>query len=469
MRREHPLTIAAIAALMLTGVGASATATRPRPGIEWPSFRGPSASGVAEGFATPLRWNVASGENLRFRTPIPGLGHSSPVVWGDLVCVTTAISGKKDPELKVGLYGDIDPVDDTTDHAWKVYCVDRQKGSVAWERTARTGTPRVKRHTKSTHANSSVAMDATHVVALFGSEGLYVYDNRGKLLWQKDLGLLDSGFFRLPGAQWGFASSPVIHDGKVFVQADVQKDSFLAAFDVASGRELWRTARSDVPTWSTPTVYESPEGPQVVVNGWKHIGGYDARTGKELWRMKGGGDIPVPTPVAAHGLFFLTNAHGPAAPIFAVRIGARGDVTPAEGQATSPHVVWSLPRDGAYMQTPLVYGDYLYNCRDNGVLSVYEARTGRRLYQQRLGGGNTGFTASPVAADGKVYFTSEEGDVFVVKAGPQFELLSQNMLGEVCMATPAISEGTLYFRTRGHLVAVRDSSTKKPGQASRVP
>lgn len=212
----------------------------------------------------------------------------------------------------------------------------------------------------------------------------------------------------VPAAQWGFASSPVIHEGVVVVQCDVQKGGFLAAFDINDGRELWRSPRSDVPTWSTPTIHRGGGRTQVIVNGYKHIGGYDFRTGKELWRLTGGGDIPVPTPVVAHGLVFITNAHGRMAPIYAVRLGAQGDISLKDTEETNAHVAWSTRRHGGYMQTPIVYGHHLYVCRDNGILSCCEARTGKRLYQERLGTGRTGFTASPVAADGKLYFTSEE-------------------------------------------------------------
>lgn len=424
------------------------------PGRDWPQFRGIGARGVAEGTPTPASWNVPAGERVKWKTAIPGLGHSSPVVFGDQVCVTTAVSGKADPELRVGLYGDIKPVEDDSVHTWKVYCLDRQSGRVRWEHTAATGVPKIKRHTKATHANSTLATDGSTLVAFFGSEGLYAYDlAKGALRWKKDLGVLDSGFFMVPEAQWGFASSPVIHRDRVILQVDVQKDSFLGAFALEDGRELWRTPRQDVPTWSTPTVHESGGRTQVIVNGWKHIGGYDFESGKELWRMGGGGDIPVPTPVVAGDLIYITNAHGLFAPIYAIRTSATGDITP-KGGAPSEQMAWMHSREGAYMQTPLVYGDLLYNCRDNGVLSVYDAKTGERKYQQRLAEGRTGFTASPVAADGKIYFTSEDGDIYVVKAGPTFELLSKNAMGEVCMATPAISEGVLFFRTRGHLVAV---------------
>ena len=409
---------------------------------------------MADGFGAPVRWNGETGENVLWKTAIPGLGHSSLILWGDLVCVTTADS-RQDAELKVGLYGDIEPVANEVAQRWEVRCFDKTSGAERWTATAHQGMPAIPRHPKATHANSTLATDGTHLVAMFGSEGLHAYDlDTGRELWTVDLGVLESGFFRAPTALWGFAASPVIHDGLVVIQADVLNGSFLAAFDVATGDEIWRTERDDVPTWSTPTVHEVDGRAQIVVNGYRHIGGYDLATGRELWRMTGGGDIPTPTPVVADGLIFITNSHGLEAPIFVINEGASGDITPATGALSNDHLVWSRRRDGAYMQTPIVYGTLLYNCRTNGVLSVYDTRTGRRLYQQRIDGGGSGFTASPIAADGKVYFSSEDGSVYVLKAGPEFEVLAENPMGETLLATPALSEGVLYIRTRGHLVAV---------------
>jgi outer membrane protein assembly factor BamB len=375
----------------------------------WPGFRGWQARGVSEGYSTPVSWDVEKGEHVLWKVPIPGLAHSSPVIWGDSVFLTTAVSGRA----------------------------------------------KTKRHPKSTHANSSPATDGHHVVAFFGSEGLFCYDFSGKLLWKKDFGVLESSFYVAPEAQWGFASSPVIHDGKVFIQCDVLKDSFVAAYNIENGDLVWRTSRNDVPTWSTPTVYADGQRSLLLVNGWKHIGGYDLRTGEGVWNLQGGGDIPVPTPIVAHELVYVTNAHGRASPIYAIRLNARGDISLEDGASSNKFVAWSIGRGGAYMQTPIVYGDYLYNCRDNGVLSCYQAKTGQRLYQERLGGGG-GFSASSVAGDGKLYFTSETGDVFVVGAGPEFGLLAVNALDEVTLATPAMSGGVLFFRTRSHLLAVGD-------------
>jgi outer membrane protein assembly factor BamB len=314
--------------------------------------------------------------------------------------------------------------------------------------------PKIKRHPKSTHANSTPATDGVHLVVFLGSEGLYCYDLCGNLLWKRDLGVLDSGFYRSPEAQWGFASSPIIYRNMVIVQCDVQENSFLAAFNVCNGRELWRVPRQDVPTWSTPTVYEGGIRPELIVNGYRHAGGYDPWTGRELWRLSGGGDIPVPTPLVAHGLMFLSSAHGRQRPLCAVRVGATGDIEPGVDGTSVDHIAWYKQQEGIYIQTPIVYGEHLYACRNNGVLNCYEARTGERLYRERLGRGGTGFTASPVAADGKLYFTSEDGDVYVVRAGPRFELLATNRIAEVCMATPAISDGMILVRAKSHVYGI---------------
>jgi outer membrane protein assembly factor BamB len=368
--------------------------------------------------------------------------------------VTSAVGAAGQASLKVGLYGDIAPAADDGVHRFVLYRLDRSSGKVVWERTAHQGKPRQRRHPKSTHANPTPATDGQRVVAFFGSEGLYCYDFDGRLLWKKDLGVLDAAFFRVPDAQWGFGSSPVIDDGVVYVQADVLTGGFLAAFDVRDGKELWRTPRSDVPTWSTPTVHDLGDRKLLLVNGWKHAGAYDARTGHEVFKLTGGGDIPVPTPFVADGLVFFTHSHGPGSPIYAVRTDARGDVSLHGDARSNEAVAWSVDRGGAYMPTPLVYQGLLYLCRDNGVLSAFRARTGERLYQERLGPGTGGFTASLVAADGKVYASSEDGDVYVVKAGETLEVLATNAMNEVLMATPAIADGTLFFRTRSRLVAV---------------
>lgn len=451
MRPASRFVAVALFAFLLLPPAAFAEEAKDDP-AHWPQFRGPDARGIASGPA-PVEWNVPEGENVRWKAPIPGLGLSSPVVWGDTIFLTSAKSGAGDDSLKTGLYGDIKAVDDDSQHRYIVLALDARTGDVAWQRTAHVGVPKVRRHTKSSHANPTPATDGERVVAFFGSEGLYAYSMDGDQLWEVDLGTLDSGFFMMPDAQWGFASSPVLDDGKVIVQCDVQKGSFVAALDARSGDLVWKTSRDEVPTWSTPTV----AGGQVLANGWKHIGGYDLETGKEIWWMPGGGDIPVPTPVVDGDLAFFTNAHGMGSPIIAIRWAtANGDISLKNGQDSNDHIAWSYPRGGAYMQTPIVIGEHLYVCRDNGVISCYVAETGERLYQERLVQGTTGFTASAVAAGDKIYYTGESGEVVVVKAGPQFEIVATNDLGEEAMATPAIADGVIYFRTLQHLVAIAD-------------
>ena len=316
------------------------------------------------------------------------------------------------------------------------------------------GVPAIKRHPKGSHAASTPATDGRYVVAMFGSEGLYCFDVEGNLVWEKDLGRLDAGWYMMEdGAEWGFASSPVIHGDRVLLQVDVRGDCYLAAFDLATGDELWRTERDDVPTWSSPSISEHGGRAQVIVNGYRHLGGYDLATGAPLWWLAATGDIPVPTPVVDENRVYFTSAHGRGAPIVCV------DATAATGEFVmdadeSDFTLWSHARRGNYMQTPIVYGDYLYCCHDSGALACYDKRTGEMLYRERLGDGSTGFTASGVAGDGKLYFLSEEGEIFVVRAGPEFEVLGSNATGEETMASPAIWNGRLIVRSRRHLMAV---------------
>ncbi len=420
---------------------------------DWGQFRGMQACGVEPSKAAVTAWDIEAGHNLQWRAPIPGLAHASPILWGDHLFVITAVRpGKAD--LKVGLYGDIASANDQVPHQWRLIAVDKGTGKIVWDKLGHESVPRVKRHTKASHCNSTPATDGRRIVALFGSEGLFCFDMEGRPLWKKDLGPMDAGYFQVPSAQWGFASSPVIHEGKVVVLCDVQTNSFLAAFDLAEGKELWRTARKDVPTWSTPTVVEVAGRAQVLVNGWHHTGAYDFATGREIWRLDGGGDIPVPTPIVAHGFAYFTSAHGRSRPMRAVRLEARGNITPEEIGSTNRAIVWVHARQGNYMQTPIVIGAQLYGCSDNGVLTCFNAQTGSIQYSHRLGSGSEGFTASPVSDGRHLYISSELGNVYVVPAGTEFAVTATNHLGETCMATPALSGGTLFFRTREHLVAV---------------
>lgn len=418
----------------------------------WPQFRGPAAGGLGQG-KTAVEWNGEKSQNVLWKTPIPGLGHSSPVVWGDRIFLTSSVPASGTAALKVGLYGSIGSVNDDGPQKFVVYAIHRKTGKIEWQYTAFEGTPKFKRHPKSSHANPTPVTDGKYLLAFFGAEGLFCLDLNGKLIWKKDLGPLDAGYFQVPTAQWGFSSSPVLFEGKVLIQADVQKDAFLAALDVKTGKELWRTTRKDVPTFGAPAVapYTADGGKrwQVVVNGWKHIGGYDLNNGQELWRMTGMGDIPVPTPIVANDLILFTSAHGPGRPIYAVKTNAKGDIT-----GNKEFIVWSQERSGNYMQTPLAQDGLAYFCFDNGVLTVFEVASGERVYQQRLGAGNSGYSASTVAADGKLYVTSEDGLTHVIAMGKEFRELSRNELGETVMATPAVANGVLFIRGRQHLYAI---------------
>ncbi len=426
--------------------------------VNWPAFRGADAMGVAEGKIVDS-WNAdpdaGAMRNVRWSTPIPGLSHASPVVWGDRLFVTSAIRSAGAATLKLSIHDNGAPADDNGEQTWVVYCLDKRTGQIIWQRTAVKGFPRTRRHTKATHANSTVVTDGRRLIVFFGSEGVYCYDLDGNLQWKKDLGAFDAG----PAGydlQWGTASSPVLFDDRVVLQCDQKRGSFLVILSAKNGEELWRTSRDGTSSqsWATPAVVRTSARTQIVCNGWPYMAAYDWNTGKELWRLKNGGDLPVSTPVFAYGLIYVMSSHSGPTPLFAVRPDASGDVTPQGSATTSSGVAWYEPHNLSSMVTPLAFDGLLYSLGDNGVFKVFDARTGRLRYTQRLGTGLTGFSASPIEVDSKILFASEDGEVYVVKAGTQFELLSKNLIGEMVLATPAVSEDTLYFRTTGHVLAI---------------
>jgi outer membrane protein assembly factor BamB len=428
-----------------------------QPGVitpqNWPTFRGPGAAGVADGQWPPMTWDLEKQLNIRWKTPIPGLGHSCPIVWGERVYLTTAVRADGKSDLKIGLYGDVDSVEDKSEHSWRVYCIDKESGRVVWEQIAHQGVPKVQRHTKATHANCTPVTNGSHVVASFGSEGLFCYDTGGKLLWKRDLGRLDSGWFFNADYQWGFGSSPVIYRDLVIVQCDVGPGSSIAAFRLEDGAEVWRTPREEIPSWGTPTIVEGPGRVELVTSATKFARGYDPLTGVELWRLGPHSEITVPTPFYAGNLIFLSSGYRPIQPIYALRPGATGDISLPSGETSSEFIAWSTQKGGPYMPTPIAYGGQLYVCSNMGILTCHELETGKQVYKQRLPGKGA-YTASPVAGDGKIFFTSEEGAVHVVKAGSEFTVLASNQLGAPCLATPAISDGMIFFRTETFLLAV---------------
>jgi outer membrane protein assembly factor BamB len=420
----------------------------------WPSFRGPQASGVAAGQQLPDHWDPKTGENILWRTPIPGLAHSSPIVWGDRVYVTTAVSENPNATFKPGLYGDGDASDDRSRQRWMILALDKRTGRVAWERVAHDGPPLNKRHMKSTYASASPATNGRVVVAWFGSQGVYAYDVNGNLRWKVDLGRVDMGAYDIPTYEWGPASSPIIWNDLVIVQCDTQADSFLVALNVNTGETVWKTERDELPSWGSPNVVDTPRGPELVTNASNFVRGYDPKTGQERWRLGHSSKITAPTPVAADGLVVVASGRAPERPIFVVGPGAKGDITPADGATTSAGLVWSKTGRGPYMPTPLAYDGLLYVLANNGVFDAYTLKTGAEVYRERLPQVGSGFSASPVASDGKIYLSSEDGDMLVIAAGSAFKLIGTNPMGELLMATPALSDGVMYVRSSASLFAI---------------
>jgi outer membrane protein assembly factor BamB len=427
--------------------------------LNWPSFRGPDGTGVADGQQPPLAWNLKTGHNVRWKTPIPGLGHSCPVIWGNRIFLTTAISGEPDPKIRIGNYGDVGSVNDTSKHNWQVLCLDRDSGQVLWTRTAYEGVPKIKRHLKGSQANCTPATDGHHVIACFGSEGLYCYDFAGKLVWKRDLSTLDSSFVIDQEYEWGFGNSPVIHEGLAILQCDLSHDSFIAAFSLEDGAKIWSTPRDEIPSWSSPVIWRNSQRVEIVTNAAQYARSYDPKTGTELWRLAKKSEVTIPAPVCGKDLLYITSGNRPIQPIFAIKPGAAGDISLKEQETKNSHVLWSKMRGGPYMPTPILYGPFFYTCSNSGILACYEATTGKEIYKVRMGGGS--YTASPVAADGRLYFISEQGETRVVKAGPTFELLAVNTLDDYVMATPAISNGSLFVRSQHFLISLGKKAAEK--------
>ncbi|MCM3880324.1 MAG: PQQ-binding-like beta-propeller repeat protein [Vicinamibacterales bacterium] len=432
-----------------------AKVARPTGPRNWPSFRGDASAGNGDGQRAITEWDAATGKNIKWKTPIPGIATSSPIVWGNRVFTTTAVSGAGDNSFRTGLYGDVKPVDDLSPHEWKIYCLDKATGKVLWERSAVKGAPQTKRHPKSSQASSTPVTDGRRVIAVFGPAGVMIaWDYSGRELWRVNLGTLDSGWFFDPAFQWGHSSSPIIYRNSVILQADVQKGAFVAAWDVATGKPLWKTERADeISTWGTPTIARTVDGRDVLVTNGTKIRGYDPSSGKQLWTLGPNSEITIGTPVAGNGLVYVTGGYPPVRPIYAVRPGAEGDILLQKGQESNQSIAWSNLTEGTYIPTPLLYDGYLFTLNNNGVISAYDAQTGKRAFRGRVGEGGA-FSSSPVGADGRLYIASEDGEVYVISATPDLKQLAKNDMKEVIMATPAISDGLIVLRTMGHLYGV---------------
>ena len=427
----------------------------------WPSFRGPNGSGVADGNNPPITWDAEKSTNISWKTAIPGLGHSSPVVWGDRVLVTTAVSSSPDSQFVHGMTDTAASAGDTSKHSWRLYCLDKNTGRILWEKAVYEGAPKVKRHVKASYANSTPATNGKYVVVSFGSEGLYCFNLQGVLIWKQDLGVLDGGWSSGPDFHWGFGSSPIIYKDLAIVQCDTQSQAFIAAFDLADGKRVWQIRREEDTSWSTPTIYEGKDHAELIASGTRFYRGYDPLSGKELWRLADGVDVKIPTPIAAADLFFLGGGNPDGRRVFyALRPGARGEIRTSNNANGNENIAWQSTAIKPHIVTPIVYRDYLYVCTDNGILSQYNAKTGEPTFRARLGGGGS-FAASPVASDGRLYFASEDGDVFVIKASTTYELLARNPMGEVVIATPAIAGTMIIIRGQHHVFGIKQTGSEK--------
>jgi len=381
----------------------------------WPRWRGPSGQGLVEGAGYPDEWSGT--KNVIWRVAVPGSGNSSPIVFGDRIFLTTA----RDSGRKLSLLS-----------------YRRADGELLWE-TALDAEPVEHVHQKNGHASATPVTDGQRVFASFGSQGLAAFDYDGKILWHHDLGALSN--------YHGSAGSPILYRGSVILYQDQESGSFVAAFDQKTGNRRWSTGRTATVGWGTPVVIRAAGRDELIVSSQHAVNAYDPGTGTLLWTVQGNKFEVIPTPVVGHDLVFCSS--GRSGPTLAIRPGGAGDVT-------STHVVWSSPKGSPFVPSPIVVGDHLYLVNDIlSVVTAYEAKTGKLAFQGRLGTEKKeSFSASPVAVDGKVFFTNDDGETFVLEAGPEFKLLRVNRLGARTLASPALVDGRWYFRTENELLAI---------------
>jgi outer membrane protein assembly factor BamB len=414
----------------------------------WPQWRGPDGSGISNEKNLPSEWSPT--KNIKWKTPIDGRAHSSPIVWGNKVFLTTAVEGAVVPGAKAVKHTieggkeflHPDSVGADHKHTFKVICLDRESGKILWQSTAWEGTPYDNRHRKSSYAASTPATDGKLVYAFFGTEGLYAYDFKGNLAWKAQLGNLGT-------VGMGTGTSPILFDNLVIVQADEENGeaSFIVALDKKTGKEVWKKDRKVQVSWSTPLLVRTAKRAELITSGTESVIAYDPATGSELWRHKGVESNAIPSPVANSEMAYLV-AGFPAKIAMAIRLGQNGDLT------GTPNVPWTYAKGTAYVPSPILYGDYLYLTTDRGILTCIDAKTGEVKYE----GGRipipATFTASPVAFEGKILMTSEDGDTFMVKAGPKHEILGTNSVGEPVYASPAIADGRIFIRGEKNLYCI---------------
>ena len=410
----------------------------------WPQFRGTMAGVGVDHPDLPETWNTT--ENVAWVAAIPGIGWSSPVVWGDHVFLTTVVNSGPQEAPKPGFYLGDWPASNAP-HRWMVYDLDYETGKVRWAKEVSGAPPSRAKHLKNSYASETPVTDGERVYAYFGNAGLFAFDFAGTQVWSKPLGPFTTR------NNWGTGASPVLHQGRLYIVNDNDEQSFLAAYDARSGAELWRVARDEGTNWATPFVWQNDLRTEIITSGSDKVRSYDL-SGKLLWEFRGMSTISIPTPFERFGLLYISSGYiGDALrPAYAIRPGGSGDISLKPGEASNEHIVWSSPTAAPYNPTPIVYGDVYYTLFDRGFFTSHDARTGAEVYgRQRITGDASGFTSSPWAYNGKIFAMSEEGDTYVIQAGREFKVLGKNSLNEMTLATPAVARGSLFVRTASKL------------------
>ncbi len=429
---------------LLCVLGAMST---PLVAQDWPQFRGAMAGVAADHPDLPDTWSPS--QNVVWTAEIPGIGWSSPVVWGDHVFLTTVVNTTQQEAPKPGFYLGDWPASKAP-HRWMAYDIDFNTGKVRWEREVTSAPPATAKHLKNSYASETAVTDGERVYFYFGNAGLFTFDLNGKAVWSKKIGPFKTR------NNWGSGASPVLNGDRVYIVNDNDEQSFLAAYDKRTGAEIWRVNRAEGTNWTTPFVWENELRTEIVTAGSDKVRSYDT-AGKLLWELGGMSTISIPTPFARHGLLYLSSGYiGDALrPAYAIRAGASGDISLKPGETSNTHIVWSSPTGAPYNPTPIVHGDYYYTLFDRGFFTNHDARTGTEVYgRQRIASDASGFTASPWAYNGKIFAMSEDGDTYVIQAGPEFKVLGKNSLNEMTLATPAVSRGSLIIRTASKLYRI---------------
>lgn len=419
----------------------------------WPQFRGPASTGVLESPRLPATWGT--NDNVAWKTEIPGSGWSSPIVWGRNVFLTSVVNeGETEPPKKGLYFGGERTTPSKSVHRWMVYCLNLEDGKIVWGKQVHEGAPESTIHVKNTYAAETPVTDGQRVYAYFGNTGLFCLDYQGHEIWQKKWPARKTRY------GWGTAASPVLHDGALYVLNDNEEESFLTALDGKTGKELWRVAREEKSNWATPYIWKNQKRTELVVPGRNKVRSYGL-DGKLLWEFGGMSTIVIPTPFASSEFLYVCSGYvgDKVRPFFAIRPGAEGDITLKDGETSNAYIAWANKTAAPYNPSPILYKGRLHVLMDFGFMAAFDAATGAELYgKQRINTeGSSGFTASPWAYQDKIFCLSEDGDTFVVEAGPKYKLVGKNSLNEMCMATPAMTEDSLLIRTMTKLYRIKTS------------